>query len=66
MIQGCTMKQALAGMMAKHTISIYDMCQGGEYTHAKWIEKITDNINYLILLRAMIEEDYKEEGHGEI
>ena len=56
-LQGCTAKQALAGMMAKHSVSIYDMCQGGTYARDKWIEKITDNINYLVLLRGMIEEE---------
>lgn len=56
-LQGCTPKKALCGMMAKHTISIYDMCHNGEYSRDKWIEKITDNINYLLILRAMLEEE---------
>lgn len=54
---------ALAGMMSKHTVSIYDMCRGtSEHTHylmSLWDEKITDHINYLLLLRAMLEEMYK-------
>ena len=58
-IQHETQKQALAGMMAKHTISIYDMCAREElFTREKWIEKITDSINYLLILRAIIEEEY--------
>ncbi len=60
-LQGITPKQALAGMMAKHTVSIYDMCRDGEYDIAVWDEKITDHINYLLLLRALIEEKPEEE-----
>lgn len=56
-LQGCTPKQALAGMLAKHTVSIYDMCAGGEYSQEKWTEKITDSINYLLLLKAMVVND---------
>lgn len=57
-IQHETQKQALAGMMAKHTVSIYDMCsQTTEYKKDRWIEKITDSINYLLILRAIIEEE---------
>lgn len=56
-MEGTTPKQALAGMMAKHTISIYDMCKEGEYPTEKWTEKITDHINYLLLLKAMIIEE---------
>ena len=26
-MMGCNSKEALAGMMAKHTISVYDMCR---------------------------------------
>jgi hypothetical protein len=44
-------------MMAKHTVSIYDMCNSGkEYSIDMWNEKITDSINYLLLLRALIED----------
>lgn len=61
-VQRETQKQALAGMMAKHTISIYDMCaQDTKFTKERWIEKITDHINYLLILRAIIEE---EENNG--
>lgn len=65
-LQGCTRKQALAGMMAKHSVSVYDMCASGEYSLEKWTEKITDSINYLLLLRAMIAEDKegKEDYHA--
>lgn len=53
----CTKKQALAGMMIKHTVSIYDMCRDGNWTEEQWTEKITDSINYLLLLKAMVVED---------
>jgi len=57
-IQGCTPEQALAGMMAKHTVSVYDMCRGSKWDFPieLWNEKITDSINYLLLLRALVEE----------
>lgn len=51
--------QALAGMMAKHTVSIYDMCDTGDTNLDTWNEKITDSINYLLLLRALVEEEYE-------
>ena len=53
--------KAIASYMAKHVVSIYDMCMTGkvsDYKPDKWIEKITDNINYLLILRAAIEEEY--------
>ena len=57
-LRGCTPEQALAGMMAKHTVSVYDMCESGEqYPVELWQEKITDSINYLLLLNAMVRED---------
>lgn len=56
-LRGCTTEQALAGMMAKHTVSIYDMCESGEmYPIELWQEKITDSINYLLLLNAVVRE----------
>ena len=56
-LQGVTELQALAGMMAKHTVSVYDMCSSGaEYPLSLWEEKITDHINYLLLLNAMVHE----------
>lgn len=55
---GETPKQALAGMMAKHTISIYDLMRTGSSDLALWTEKITDHINYLLLLKALIMDEY--------
>ena len=57
-MMSCDPKAALAGMMAKHTISVYDMCRSGkDYPIDLWEEKITDHINYLLLLRALVVED---------
>ena len=51
-IQNCTPMTALAGMMAKHTVSVYDLIQRQENGHvvpeALWNEKIIDSINYLL------------------
>lgn len=61
-MMGCDPKEALAGMMAKHTISVYDMCRSGQtYPMPLWEEKITDHINYLLLLKAAVVE---EAEHG--
>lgn len=57
-MQGCSSERALAGMMAKHIVSLYDMCYADSETFdmATWDEKITDSLNYLFLLRAVVEE----------
>jgi hypothetical protein len=52
--------KALAGMMAKHSVSVYDMCTRGkctDYPIEKWEEKIDDSINYLLILWAMVKEE---------
>ena len=57
-MQGITDKEALGGMMAKHTTSVYDMIADGKpHSMEKWDEKIIDHINYLILLRAIVVEE---------
>ena len=57
-LKGITVREALSGMMVKHTVSVYDLCANPKDTpEAVWIEKITDHINYLILLRAVIIEE---------
>jgi len=54
-LRGVGIPQAIAGMMAKHTTSVYDMVESGKpYSLELWDEKITDHINYLILLRAAL------------
>ena len=57
-----TPERALAGMMAKHIVSLYDMCfdDGGIYDMDIWEEKITDSLNYLFLLKAVVKEGCKD------
>lgn len=65
-IQNCSPITALAGMMAKHTVSVYDLIQrqeqGFNVPQSLWDEKINDSINYLLLLSALIEEGKEDEG----
>lgn len=57
-LQQTTPRKALAGMMAKHTVSIYDACMSDQpYTDEFWLEKITDHINYLLLLKGIIDDE---------
>lgn len=58
-LQGCTPQRALVGMMAKHIVSLYDMCYAKNtfFTKELWDEKITDSLNYLFLLAAIIKEE---------
>ena len=62
-MQGCSQERALAGMMAKHIVSLYDMCYADNqvFDMAVWDEKITDTLNYLFLLKGIVEEGQK---HG--
>jgi len=56
-VQGITPLEALAGMMAKHTVSVYDILRiKGPVNPDMFDEKITDHINYLILAKALFEE----------
>lgn len=67
-LQNCTPITALAGMMAKHTVSVYDLAERQEnglvVTKEMWDEKIGDHINYLLLLDALITEKFDEETEG--
>lgn len=57
-ITGSGQKGALFGMLAKHLVSLSDMCtDGNDYSIERWAEKITDSINYLLILRAVVEEE---------
>jgi hypothetical protein len=61
-LEQCTPEQALFGFLAKHLVSLSDMCQNQSelgYPDYKWDEKIGDSINYLLLLRALVEETGK-------
>ena len=57
---GVTPEKALVGMFAKHLVSILDMVDDLPVLPDKEImeEKITDSINYLLLLEALIKERY--------
>lgn len=55
-LQGCTPAQACTRLMCKHIVAIYDFVDLGETDHGKWIEKITDSLNYLLLLHALLIE----------
>ena len=62
LLENTTPRKALMGMMAKHTISIYDMCQSEQpYTDECWEEKLTDSINYLVLLKGILEDEKPEQ-----
>ena len=67
-IQNCTPITALAGMMAKHIVSVYDLIKkqekGVAITKEMWDEKIGDSINNLILLYALVQEKFDEETEG--
>lgn len=57
-LQGITPAQALIGMMDKHVVSVHDLvneqAEGRTVSVSMWREKIGDNINYLLLLWAMV------------
>ena len=62
-LQHTTQIQALLGMLAKHIVSLYDMSYVGteKYDMAVWNEKITDAMNYLFILTAILKEEEKSE-----
>lgn len=53
---GVSKEEALFALMSKHIISIVDLCKKQEPDFTIWQEKLTDTINYLILLGAMEKE----------
>lgn len=54
-IMDSTPKQALAGMLTKHTTSVYDMIlSDADFDSIVWEEKIADHITYLTLLWMMV------------
>ena len=60
-IIGCTPKEALAGIMSKHLVSVMDLIHGKlENTEYMRNEKIGDTINYLILLKGMLIEEEQQ------
>lgn len=57
-LQNCSQAQAAFGMLAKHLVSVADMIESRQaYPGARWDEKIGDSINYLLIIRAIIEEE---------
>lgn len=59
-LQHTTPERALAGMLAKHIVSLYDMCfaENSCFDISTWDEKITDSLNYLFLLKAIVKEGH--------
>ena len=61
-LQGISQEKCLAGYLSKHIISIYDMINSGieNFSEDKWKEKITDYLNYGLLLWGMVKEAEKQ------
>jgi len=60
-IRGTTPLDALGGKMVKHTTSIYDMIKHPKGIEIEvWEEKIKDNINYLLILKALVIEQLEK------
>ncbi len=59
-IEGCSVGNALRGMLLKHWTSVKDMVEamdkGAKYPESVIDEKIGDSVNYLILLEAVLKE----------
>ena len=56
-LQSCTAPRALMGMMSKHVVALADFCNDPtHYSIEQWREKLTDNINYSLLLEALMME----------
>ena len=56
--QDISPKQALWGMASKHFTSLNKMCKSDQMImEDMWNEKITDALNYLLLLRALVTEE---------
>ena len=68
-LKGETTLKAIGGMMAKHTVSIYDLINKAseEYVPEEvWFEKIQDHMNYLLFLWAAVEETEIEQNSFEL
>ncbi len=67
-LQNCNPVTALAGMMCKHIVSVYDLIRDNEkglnIHPTMWDEKIGDSINYLLLLTALLKEQQIMESRG--
>lgn len=61
MMQECTPIRALGGMMVKHTATLHQFINDPQkYTIAQWQEKISDTINYCLLLEGLLVEQWCE------
>jgi len=64
-----TRERALWGMMLKHLVSIkkiiHDLDKGFPSQRKVYVEKIGDSINYLILLRALLDKRSQMKGSDE-
>ena len=50
-------EEALMGYLTKHIMSLYDMIpEINKFTYDKFNEKITDTMNYLLLLKGLLYE----------
>lgn len=57
-LQGISQNQAIFSMLTKHIVSLSDMVSSTqEYPIELWQEKITDSINYLLILKAAVDEE---------
>ena len=66
-LQSVSPEQALFGMLAKHLVSLADMCKRVTTNVVSapkeaWHEKLTDAHNYLFLLEALLKERYRWTG----
>lgn len=62
-LEQTTMRAALGGFLVKHIVSVFDMIHEDELRDmAVWDEKITDSLNYLILLKAIVVEEAAEKA----
>lgn len=66
-LERTTPERALFGMLAKHLISVQNMCDTKirDYTKERWQEKITDSINYLLLLKGLVDEEFEADEYKE-
>ena len=62
-LQNTSPANALLGMLSKHIVSLYDMSFVGteQYAAEIWGEKITDALNYLFILSAIIKEEKRDQ-----
>lgn len=64
-LQHTSLVNALLGMLSKHIVSLYDMSFVGieNYDLALWEEKITDALNYLFILTAILKEEKQNQKY---